>query len=77
LRISKVALYLYSDNNNIKTNKMINLRTATAEDFKVGARLISSEGFEFVLVNKYDDGVWECRKRTHMTSEAKFYKVAL
>ena len=56
---------------------MKNLRTATSKDFKVGARLISSEGFEFVLTNQYDNGVWECRKRTHMTSEASFYKVAL
>jgi len=56
---------------------MKNLRTATANDFKVGARLISSEGFEFVLVNEYADGVFECRKRTHMTSEARFYKIAI
>lgn len=54
---------------------MKNLRTATAEDFKIGARLVSSEGFEFVLVKKYDEGVWECRKRTHMENEARFYRV--
>jgi hypothetical protein len=65
--------------NDAKLNYKImkNLRTATSEDFKVGARLISSEGFEFVLTNQYDNGVWECRKRTHMVSEAAFYKVAL
>jgi len=56
---------------------MKNLRTATANDFKVGNTLITSEGFEFKLINKYDDGVWECKKSVHMESEAKFYKVAL
>jgi len=62
---------------NTKTNIMKNLRTATANDFKVGNTLITSEGFEFKLINKYDDGVWECKKSVHMESEAKFYKVAL
>jgi hypothetical protein len=56
---------------------MKNLRTATANDFKVGTTLITSEGFEFKLINKYDNGVWECKKRVHMESEANFYKVAL
>ena len=60
-----------------KLNKMKNLRTATVNDFKVGTTLISSEGFEFKLINKYDNGVWECKKRVHMELEAKFYKVAL
>jgi len=56
---------------------MTNLRTATSSDFKVGTKLISSEGFEFILVNKYAEGVFECRKRTHMASEARFYKVSV
>lgn len=56
---------------------MKNLRTATANDFKVGTILISSEGFEFKLINKYENGIWECKNRVHMESEAQFYKVSL
>ena len=68
---------MYSDNNNIKTETMKNLRTATVNDFKVGTILISSEGFEFKLINKYDNGIWECKNKFHNESEAKFYKVSL
>jgi hypothetical protein len=60
-----------------KLNKMENLRTATVNDFKIGTTLITSEGFEFKLINKYDDGVWESKQKAHFESEAKFYKVAL
>jgi hypothetical protein len=56
---------------------MKNLRTATVNDFKVGTILISSEGFEFKLINKYDNGIWECKNKFHNESEAKFYKVSL
>jgi hypothetical protein len=56
---------------------MKNLRISTVNDFKIGTTLISSEGFEFKLTNKYDNGIWECKKRVHFESEAKFYKVAI
>ena len=56
---------------------MKNLRTATANDFKVGTTLITSEGFEFKLINKYDNGIWECKQKVHFENEAKFYKVAI
>jgi len=56
---------------------MKNLRTATANDFKVGTVLISSEGYQFKIVSKYDNGVWECKNRIHVESEAHFYKVAI
>ena len=54
---------------------MKELRQATKEDFKVGTHLIDSEGNDFCLRRKYDDGIWECKNRVHFESEAKFYKV--
>ena len=51
------------------------MRIATIEDFKVGTKLISSEGYEFILISKYADGIWESRKTVHFENEAKFYKV--
>jgi len=60
-----------------KIKIMTNLKTATANDFKIGTVLISSEGYQFKLISKYDNGVWECKNRIHVESEAKFYKVAL
>jgi hypothetical protein len=54
---------------------MTTLRTATKEDFKVGTTLITSEGYEFTLRRKYDDGIWESNEKCHFESEAKFYKV--
>lgn len=56
---------------------MKNLRTATVNDFKVGTILITSEGYEFKLINKYDDGIWESKQTVHFESNASFYKVAL
>ena len=52
-----------------------NLRTATKVDFYVGSRIIDSEGNEFCLRRKYDEGIWECNGRVHFELEAKFYKV--
>jgi hypothetical protein len=62
---------------NKKTNIMKNLRTATANDFKVGTILITSEGYEFKLINKYQDGIWESKQVVHFENEANFYKVAI
>ncbi len=61
---------------------MKNLRTATAEDFKVGAKFMTSEGYTFVLAFKYSNtpearpdskvkskfhqGVWEARFNSGM-----------
>ena len=56
---------------------MKNLRTATANDFKVGTILITSEGYEFKLINKYQDGIWESKQVVHFENEANFYKVAI
>ena len=50
-------------------------RTATKEDFKVGTTLVTSEGYDFTLRRKYDEGIWECNDRVHFENEARFYKV--
>lgn len=56
-----------------------NLRTATKEDFKVGTTLIMSEGWEFTIMRKYDDGIWEARGNSGdkcvFENEAHTYKV--
>ena len=58
---------------------MKNLRKATIEDFKVGITLITSEGYEFTITSKYDDGIWEARgvsgSKCVFENEARFYKV--
>ena len=36
---------------------MANVKTATAEDFKTGSILKDPEGYEFIIMNKYDDGI--------------------
>ncbi len=66
----------------IKTDKdMETLRTATIEDFKIGTTLITSEGYGFTLIAKYDDGIWEGRGTSGQgvkcifEHEAKYYKV--
>jgi hypothetical protein len=56
---------------------MKNLRTATANDFTIGTTLTTSEGFEFKLVKKVQNGIWESKQKVHFESEARFYKVAL
>lgn len=40
---------------------MENLRTATKEDFKTGATLITCEGYKFAILRKYDEGIWIAR----------------
>ena len=57
---------------NIETMKT---RTATIEDFKIGTTLITSEGYEFTLRRKYDEGIWESNEKCHFEGEARFYKV--
>lgn len=58
------------------------LRTATVEDFKVGTTLITSEGYGFSILRKYDEGVWEARgtegqgDKCVFDIEARFYRVA-
>ena len=66
--------------NHIKNKKMTNLRVATVSDFKVGTILITSEGWEFRIMRKYDEGVWEARgvsgDKVVFENEARHYKVA-
>lgn len=66
----------------LKTNsKMGTLRTANANDFKIGVTLITSEGYGFTITSKYDDGIWEARgtsgqgEKCIFEDEARFYKV--
>ena len=55
---------------------MTTLRTATAEDFKIGTTLIAKTGgWEFTLRTEYSEGIWECNKRVHFVNEAKHYNV--
>lgn len=60
---------------------MSNAKTATAEDFKIGTTLVTSEGYEFTIYAKYDNGIWEARSRSGskcvFESEARFYKVKI
>lgn len=38
------------------------MKTATKQDFTVGATLVcKTEGNEFTIVRNYDDGIWEAR----------------
>ena len=59
---------------------MTTLRIATQKDFKVGATLITSEGYTFTITSHYAEGVWEARGQSGskcvMEDEARFYKVA-
>ena len=54
-------------------------RKATKDDFKVGSKLITSEGFTFTLINKYDKGIWEARgisgDKCIFEDEAMYYKI--
>jgi len=61
------------------------MRQATENDFKTGTYLYDSEGNEFVVRDKYDDGIFNVDvysgtrhvgKKVLFSSEAKFYKVA-
>lgn len=59
------------------------MRPATVEDFKVGNTLITSEGYGFTVLCKYDDGIWEARgtegqgDTVVFETEAKFYRVKI
>lgn len=53
-------------------------QTATKKDFLIGAELISKNGdYEFTILKKYDDGVWEARgkggDKVIFESEAEHY----
>lgn len=38
------------------------MKTASKQDFKIGAKLVcKTEGWEFTILRNYDDGVWEAR----------------
>ena len=60
---------------------MTNLRITTVADFKRGSMLMNSEGFEFILTSKYDDGIWESKSingrggKVIFENEARFYKI--
>lgn len=56
---------------------MQNIRPATKDDFKMGTTLIDSEGNQFVLRQKYAEGIWESNCKCHFESEAKFYRVTI
>ena len=59
---------------------MKNLRQATEADFKIGTTLITQEGYEFTIYNKYDANIFEARStsgsRCVFVGDARFYKVA-
>lgn len=58
---------------------MANVKTATAADFKTGSILKDPEGYEFIIMNKYDNGIWEAKSINGRGSivmfenEARFY----
>jgi hypothetical protein len=60
------------------------MRQAEKNDFKAGAYLYDSEANEFIVRDKYDDGIFnvDCYsgtrhvgKKVLLSSEASFYKV--
>ena len=52
------------------------MRTATEKDFKYGAYLYDEEGNEFIIRDKYDDGIYETHKGNVLFSgDARFYRV--
>lgn len=56
-------------------------RTATAQDFKVGTTLFTSEGYGFTIISKYDNSIWNARgtegqgDKVIFEDEARFYKI--
>ena len=58
---------------------MTTLRTATVSDFKVGATLVTSEGYEFTITKHYSEGVWEARGQSGTKcvykDEVRLYKI--
>lgn len=55
----------------------MNMRQATAEDIKSGATVFDSSGNEFLIKNKYSDGIYETNKpKVMFVNEAKYYFVA-
>jgi hypothetical protein len=53
-------------------------RTATAEDFKPGTKLITSEGYEFIIREKYADGIFNCMgSNVVFTNEARFFRIEI
>ena len=58
---------------------MTTLTTATKKDFKLGTTLITSEGYEFTITSKYDDGIWNTKSNSGskivFENEARCYKI--
>ena len=49
---------------------------ATKKDFKMGTKLTDEEGNEFIIKDKYDEGIWETNKgNVVFEREAKFYTI--
>lgn len=67
----------------MKNKKTIQLRAASLEDFKTGTTFITSEGYGFTLLRKYDEGIWEARgmegqgDKCVFEGEARFYKIKI
>ena len=52
------------------------MRQATANDFIKGNSIFDQEGNEFVIQDKYDDGIYNTNKgRVLFVGEARFYRV--
>lgn len=56
-----------------------NIKTATKDDLKAGTLLITSEGYIFTIIRKYDQGIWEARGNSGdkciFEKEATNYKI--
>ena len=55
------------------------MKQATIKDFKPGAHLYDQEENEFVIKDKYDEGIWNAQGergcKCVFESEARFYKI--
>jgi hypothetical protein len=54
----------------------MNRRQATESDFKYGIVVYDKEGNEFVIKDKYDEGIYNTNKgNVIFTGEARYYEV--
>ena len=52
------------------------MRQATENDFKYGTYFYDCEGNEFIIKDKYHDGIYETNKeKVIFVNEARFYQV--
>lgn len=52
------------------------LREATIKDFNYGTSLYDKEGNEFIIKDKYQDGIYNTNKgKVIFVCEARFYRV--